>query len=91
MALFSAPYLLLLIRFNKYAIPGFGKIPRNVLLESLLVTAVAFYLFRDISSKPMLIDVMSRKFLILAGCPAIAHAIYSLVCDSSNRVERIRA
>ena len=91
MALFSAPFLLLLIRFNKYAIPGFGKIPRNVLLESIVVTAVAFYLFRDISSKPMLIDVMSRKFLILAGCPAIAHAIYSLVCDSSNRVERIRA
>ena len=91
MALFSAPFALLLIRFNKFAIPGLGKIPRNVLLESVVVTAIAFYLFRDISSKPMLIDVMSRKFLILAGCPAIAHALYSLVCDSSNRVERIRA
>jgi hypothetical protein len=90
-ALFSAPFGLLLIRFNKFAIPGLGKIPRNVLLESLVVTAIAFYLFRDISSKPMLIDVMSRKFLILAGCPAIAHAIYSLVCDSSNRIERIQA
>ena len=91
MALFSAPYGLLLVRFNRLAIPGMGNIPRNVLLESIVVTAIAFYLFRDISSKPMLIDVMSRKFLILAGCPAIAHAIYSLVCDSSNRIERIEA
>ena len=90
-ALFSAPYALLLIRFNKFVIPGLGGIPRNVLLESAVVTGIAFYLFRDISSKPMLIDVMSRKFLILAGCPAIAHAVYSLVCDSSNRVERIKA
>jgi hypothetical protein len=90
-ALFSAPYALLLIRFNKLTIPGLGRIPRNVLLESAVVTAIAVYLFRDISSKPMLIDVMSQKFLILAGCPAIAHAIYSLVCDSSNRAERIKA
>jgi hypothetical protein len=90
-ALFSAPFALLLIRFNKLAIPALGRIPRNVILEALVVTGIAFYLFRDISSKPMLIDVMSRKFLILAGCPAIAHAVYSLVCDSSNRVERISA
>jgi hypothetical protein len=89
--LFSAPFALLLIRFNKLAVPGMSRIPRNVLLEAAVVTGIAFYLFRDISSKPMLIDVMSRKFLILAGCPAIAHAIYSLVCDSSNRVERIKA
>ena len=90
-ALFSAPYAFSIIRFNKLAIPALGRIPRNVLLEAAVVTAIAFYLFRDISSKPMLIDVMSRKFLILAGCPAIAHAIYSLLCDSSNRTERIKA
>jgi hypothetical protein len=90
-ALFSAPYAFLIIRFNKLAIPALGRIPRNVLLEAAVVTAIAFYLFRDISSKPMLIDVMSRKFLILAGCPAIAHAIYSLLCDSSNRTERTKA
>lgn len=90
-ALFSAPFALLLIRFNKLAIPGMGRIPRNVLLEAAVITGIAFFIFRDISSKPMLIDVMSRKFLIQAGCPAIAHAIYSLVCDSSNRVERISA
>jgi hypothetical protein len=88
-ALFSAPYALLLIRFNKFSFSAFAQAPRNVLVEGLIVTAIAAYLFRDISSKPLLVDVMSRKFLILAGCPAIAHAIYSLVCDSSNRIERI--
>ena len=91
MAFFSAPYALLLIRFSKFSVPSLARIPRNIVLEGLLVTALAAFLFRDISSKPLLVDVMSRKFLILAGCPAIVHAIYSLVCDSSNRIERISA
>ena len=90
-ALFSAPYALLLIRFSKFSVPSLARVPRNILLEGLVVTAIAVYLFRDISTKPLLVDVMSRKFLILAGCPAIAHAIYSLVCDSSNRIERMSA
>jgi len=85
--LFATPYILLLVRFNKFRLRFLSKIPRNILIESLLITAAGFYLFREISSTPFLVGEKSRQFLILAGMPGIVHAIYSVACDSANRVE----
>lgn len=85
--LFATPYILLLIRFNKFRLGFLSKIPRNILIESLVITAIGFYIFREISSAPFLVGEKSRQFLILAGLPGIVHAIYSVACDSANRVE----
>ena len=88
--LFSSPYLLLLVRFDKFRITFLARIPRNILVESVIVTAVGFYIFREVSSMPFLVGERARKFLLLAGVPGIVHAIYSIACDSANRVEAMR-
>jgi len=86
-ALFSAPFFLLLIRFNKFRIKFLARIPRNILIESSLITAVAFVIFEQISTLPLLSDDRATRFLVLAGCPGIIHAIISNACDSASRVE----
>jgi hypothetical protein len=91
MALFSAPYYLLLIRFNRFVFAPFGKIPRNIMLESVLVASISIFIYREISSLPLLIDARAQKFLIYAGIPGIIHALYSIICDSSQRDEKVEA
>lgn len=91
MALFSAPYFLLLVRFNKFVFTPLGKIPRNILFESGVIAAISFVIYREISSLPLLVDARSQKFLIYAGIPGIIHALFSIMCDSSQRDERVEA
>ena len=91
MALFSAPYYLLLIRFDKFRFAPLGRIPRNILLESAVISAISFIIFRKISSLPLLVDARAQKFLIYAGIPGMVHALYSIICDSSQRDEKVDA
>ena len=86
--LFSAPFFLLNIRFGT-SITAFAKVPRNLLLESALVATASFLIFQKISSLPLLIDDRARKFLIFAGLPGVIHALYSVICDSSQRKEKM--
>lgn len=86
-ALFSAPFFLLLIRFNKMRIKALSRVPRNILLEGLVITAIAFYIFKEVSTLPLLADARAKKFILLAGMPGIIHAVYSVICDSFNRTE----
>lgn len=89
MALFSAPYYLLLIRFNKFVFAPLGRIPRNILLESAAISAISLVIYREISSLPLLVDARAQKFLIYAGIPGMIHALYSIICDSSQRDEKV--
>ena len=86
-ALFSAPFFLLLIRFNRFPIKFLARIPRNILIESSLITAAAFFIFEQVSTLPLLSDERATRFLVLAGCPGIIHAIISNACDSASRAE----
>ncbi len=90
-ALFSAPYFLLLIRFNKFKIKFLARIPRNILIESSLITAAAFVIFEQVSTLPLLSDDRATRFLVLAGCPGIIHAIISNACDSASRAEILQS
>ncbi|MEJ6761087.1 MAG: hypothetical protein QNK54_03715 [Candidatus Planktophila sp.] len=85
-AMFTAPFVLLLIRFSKFRIKFLAKVPRNILIEAAVVTVAAYLTFRQISSAPFLVEERARQFLVFAGIPAIVHAIYSVACDSSDRV-----
>lgn len=87
MALFTTPYFLLLIRFNKFPFTIKSTVPRNILLESAVVTGVAYFIYQNISSLPLLSNERANLFLIFAGIPAIVHAIYSVITDSLNRIE----
>jgi len=87
--IFSAPYLVLLVRFNEIKSKFFAKAKRNILIESLIAAAITFLLFTQISDLPLLSQDKAQLFLILAGIPGLVHAIYSAACDSSDRQEII--
>jgi len=87
--IFTAPYLVLLVRFNEINSKLLAKSKRNILVESVLTTGVSFLIFNQISNLPLLSQEKAQWFLILAGIPGIIHAIYSAACDSSDRQEII--
>ena len=87
--IFTAPYLVLLVRFNEINSKLLAKAKRNILAESILTTAITFLIFNQISNLPLLSQEKAQWFLILAGIPGVIHAIYSAACDSSDRQEII--
>jgi hypothetical protein len=87
--IFTAPYLVLLVRFNEIKSKLFAKSKRNILIESALTTGISFLAFNQISTLPLLSQEKAQWFLIFAGIPGIIHAIYSAACDSSDRQEII--
>jgi len=87
--IFTAPYLVLLVRFNEIKSKFFAKAKRNILIESLVASAITFLVFTQVSDLPLLSEDKAQLFLILAGIPGLIHAIYSAACDSSDRQEII--
>ena len=87
--IFTAPYLVLLVRFNEIKSKLLGKSKRNILIESTLATGISFLIFNQISNLPLLSQEKAQWFLIFSGIPGIIHAIYSAACDSSDRQEII--
>jgi hypothetical protein len=87
--IFTAPYLVLLVRFNEINSKLLSKAKRNILVESILVTSASFLIFNQISTLPLLSQEKAQWFLIFSGIPGIIHAIYSAACDSSDRQEII--
>lgn len=87
--IFTAPYLVLLVRFNEINSRLLSKAKRNILIESILTSGASFLIFNQISNLPLLSQEKAQWFLILSGIPGIIHAIYSAACDSSDRQEII--
>jgi hypothetical protein len=82
--LFALPYFLIFIRFNKISVIKTGRIQRNILLESAVISAVTFVVFRQISMKPLLSDQRANLLLLLAGVAPVIHAIYSAIYSSNE-------
>ena len=82
--LFSLPYLLIFIRFNKISRLNTSRIPRNILLESALISAIAFVIFKQISMKPLLLDQRANLLLMLTAVAPVIHAIYSAIYSSNE-------
>jgi hypothetical protein len=87
--IFTAPYFILLVRFNEIKSKFLARVKRNFLIESLVTASITFVVFNQISSLPLLSQEKAQWFLIWAGIPGIIHAIYSAACDSSDRQEII--
>ena len=83
-AIFSLPYFLAFIRFNKIKFLKTDRIGRNILAESLVISAVAFIVFRQISTQPLLLDQRADLLLLLAGIAPVLHAIYSAIYSSNE-------
>jgi len=88
-ALFATPYLLLLVRFESLAIHQFAKVRRNLVLEASITTALSFVIYSQMQRLPELTQDRTELFLILAGFPVLIHGLYSSICDSAQRKERI--
>jgi len=82
--LFSLPYFLIFIRFNQISFLKTSRIPRNILLESALISGVAFIIFKQISMKPLLLDQRANLLLLLTAVAPILHSIYSAIYSSNE-------
>jgi hypothetical protein len=54
------------------------------LAESLVISAIAFVVFRQISTQPLLLDQRADLLLLLAGIAPVLHAIYSAIYSSNE-------
>jgi hypothetical protein len=58
--------------------------PRNILVESAIVSGIGFIVFRQISQKPLLLDQRADLLLLLAGVAPVLHSIYSAIYSSNE-------
>ncbi|MFM1951856.1 MAG: hypothetical protein RJA33_650 [Actinomycetota bacterium] len=82
--LFALPYFFSFIRFGAIKLIKSDRIPRNILLESAVISGVTFIVFRQISTQPLLIDQRAFLMLLLAGIAPVLHAIYSAIYSSNE-------
>jgi len=87
--LFAAPYFLLFVRFETLGITSFAKIKRNIFLESTLAVGASLIIYNQIQRLPQLSEQRAEVFLMTAAIPALFHGLYSSICDSAQRKERI--
>ena len=82
--IFALPYFLIFIRFNKIAFLKTAKLQRNILVESAVIAALTFVVFRQISTQPLLLNQRADLLLLLAGVAPVIHAIYSAIYSSNE-------
>ena len=82
--IFALPYFLAFIRFNKVSYLKTDRIPRNILLESFAISAIAFFISGQIALKPLLSDQRADYLLLLAGIAPVLHSIYSAIYSSNE-------
>ena len=82
--LFTLPYFLIFVRFNRITYLNTSRIPRNILFESVLISGIAFIIFKQISMKPLLLDQRANLLLMLTAVAPVIHAIYSAIYSSNE-------
>jgi hypothetical protein len=87
--LFSTPYVLLFIRFEPIGGHFFARVKRNFLLESAVAVATSYLIYLQVQRLPELSDERAEIYLMAAAIPGLIHGIYSSICDSAQREERI--
>jgi hypothetical protein len=89
--LFSSPYFLIFIRLGRFNFKLIGGDRRYILIEPILVSALTFIIYSQISPVPLFADRKAELFLILAALPGLIHGIYGLFCDSVEQREIIKS
>lgn len=88
--LFTIPYFLLFISFNLNIPASFARIPRNIVLEAILVAVLTFVIYRQIALQPLLVDQATSIMLLVSALPGMLHAAYSVICSEVKKKEIIR-
>ena len=87
--LFAAPYFALVLRFQAIGTNLFLRFKRNILMESSVAVLFSYLIYSQIQRLPQLSEQRAEIYLIAAAIPGLIHAIYSSICDSAQREERI--
>jgi hypothetical protein len=83
--IFSIPYFFSFIRFNSNEKIRVEKIKRNIVAEALVLTALTFIFFREISTTPYELERRVEILLLLAGiAPAIHGILSALYCSNEE-------
>jgi hypothetical protein len=82
--IFSLAYLFAFIRFNKIEKLPIEKLPRNILLETVTLSAITFIIFRQISISPLILEERVQLMLLIAGVAPALHAFLSTIYASNE-------
>ena len=82
---FIVPLLLLQIRFASPVVSALARVPRNILAESSIVSAVSFGIFMLIQSMPFEVIQKGKLIILGAAVPLIIHAVFSSLSDTQDR------
>lgn len=82
--IYSLPYLLGFIGLKRRSIPFLAKVPRNLILESVIGVLLVLLIFAEISGQPVLLDQRIESLLLLGALPALIHSIYSAIYASQE-------
>jgi hypothetical protein len=81
----SIPLVLLLVRFGAPRLKRLDGVERNVIGESAIICFLSYGIFMQIQDMPFDVNQKGRYFIIYSALILIGHAIYSSICDTSNR------
>jgi len=82
---FVLPLLLLQVRFASPVIRALGKVRRNILVESTIVSAISFAIFMYIQSTPFEVIQKGKLIILGAAVPLLIHALFSSLSDTQDR------
>lgn len=85
--LFSIPYYLAFIKFTLHLK---GRMARNLFLEASALFLITFLIYRQVATRPLLVDQISTIFLLLTSIPTILHATFSAIYSKSENWEIMR-
>lgn len=82
--IYALPYLLGFIGLKRRPLAFLAKVPRNLIVESLVGALLVFLIFRQISGQPVLLDQRIESLLLLGALPALLHSIFSAIYASQE-------
>ena len=82
--IYALPYLLGFIGLKRRSIPFLARVPRNLLIESLIGALILLLIFREISGQPVLLDQRIESLLLIGALPALIHSIFSAIYASQE-------
>jgi len=82
---FVIPLLMLQVRFASPVIALLGKVRRNILVESTIVSAISYAIFTYIQSTPFEVIQKGKLIIVGAAIPLILHAVFSSLSDTRER------
>jgi hypothetical protein len=83
--LLSFPLSMLMVRFESPSLKFLTRFDRHIVLESLIMLAVAFGIFYYVQTLPLEVMQKGKMFILYAAVLLFAHGFYSSIYDTTTR------